>query len=278
MASARPEPLDRGPAPPGKRGFANRVLGFANRVRPRRPLPGFPYLWIAGGIAVVVMVVVGGFGSGAMPLGQRIAFWLLLMGWSTVKWQAWFYFTVRKPGDWLWSSAASALVLAVPIPFEIRLFARMIGVNGTAPPLFDTWGRALAIGVCAFVGSLLIVWRVARQGSEPAARDLPAGGLLDRARVSAEALAGIEAEDHYCRVRRRDGTAALIHYRFGDAMREVAALDGLQVHRGAWVAAAAVTGAVREGRRWLLLLEGGSRVPVSATYVAAVRARGWLRT
>jgi hypothetical protein len=278
MASARPVPLDRPAAPAGKRGFANRVLDFANRVRPARPLPGFPYLWIAGGVAVVVMVVVGGFGTGAMPLGRRIAFWLLLMGWSTVKWQAWFYFTVRKQSDWLWSSAASVLVLAVPIPLEIRLFARMIGVNGSAPPLFDTWGRALAIGVCAFAGSLLVIWRLARQNAEPVAGGLPAGGLLDRARVRPEAVAGIEAEDHYCRVRRRDGGGALIHYRFGDAMREVAGLDGLQVHRGAWVAAGAVTGAVREGRRWLLLLEDGSRVAVSATYVAAVRARGWLRS
>nr|WP_240953850.1 LytTR family DNA-binding domain-containing protein [Sphingomonas sp. G-3-2-10] len=105
----------------------------------------------------------------------------------------------------------------------------------------------------------------------------PDNGLLARARVTAETLASIEAEDHYCRVRRTDGSNALIHYRFGDALAEVGELDGAQVHRGAWVAASAVTGAERDGRRWLLVLSDGTKVAVSATYLGDARARGWLR-
>ena len=107
---------------------------------------------------------------------------------------------------------------------------------------------------------------------------MPADGLLGRARVSPEALAGVEAEDHYCRVRQRDGRSALIHYRFGDALAELQALDGAQVHRGAWVAADAVEGAERAERRWRLRLAGGTTVPVSATYAAEARRRRWLRT
>ena len=105
----------------------------------------------------------------------------------------------------------------------------------------------------------------------------PADGLLARARVNAETLAAIEAEDHYCRVRRTDGSDALIHYRFGDALAEVAQIDGQQVHRGAWIAQDAVIGAIRDGRRWRLLLSDGTKVAVSATYLPRVRARGWLR-
>jgi DNA-binding LytR/AlgR family response regulator len=101
--------------------------------------------------------------------------------------------------------------------------------------------------------------------------------LLARARVAPEALVAIQAEDHYCRVRRRDGSSALVHYRFADAMTEVAALDGAQVHRGTWVAAAALRGAVRERRRWRLLLADGSSVPVSTSRVAETRSRGWLK-
>ena len=104
-----------------------------------------------------------------------------------------------------------------------------------------------------------------------------ANGLLARARVSAETLAAIEAEDHYCRVHRTDGSEALIHCRFGDALAEVAGIQGEQVHRGAWIAQHAVIGAICEGRRWHLLLGDGTRVAVSATYLPRVRARGWLR-
>lgn len=275
MASARPTPLDRDPPRPGKRGFANRVRGFVNRVGPSRPLPAFPYLWIAGLAAAALMIVTGGFRTGAMPLGYRIPFWLLLMGWSTAKWQLWFYLTVRKPQDWVWSSAASALVLALPIPFEIRLIARLIGLDGAAPSVFETWGRALAVGVSIFLASMLVLWWLGRRVA-PAAAEPPVSGLLARARAEPDTLAAIEAEDHYCRVRRRDGSTALIHYRFGDALGEVAGIDGLQVHRGAWVAAQAVTGAAREGRRWHLLLDDGSKLAVSATHLPAVRARGWL--
>ena len=112
---------------------------------------------------------------------------------------------------------------------------------------------------------------VFRRKAAPASK-----GLLARARVSAETLAAIEAEDHYCRVRRTDGSDALIHYRFCDALAEVAGIEGAQVHRGSWVAAGAVAGAEREGRRWVLLLKQGSRVAVSATHVAETRRRGWL--
>ena len=179
MASARPAPLDRDPPAPGKRGFANRVRGFVNRVRPSRPVPGFPYLWIAGVAAAALMIVTGGFRTGAMPLPQRMGFWLLLMGGCTLKWQVWFYFTVRKPEDWIWSSAASALILSLPIPLEIRLAARAVGLNAEAPSVFDTWGRSLAIGVCIFLASLLVIWAAGRR-AKPAA-DPPVAGLLSKA-------------------------------------------------------------------------------------------------
>lgn len=255
-----------------KRSFAKRAFDFVKRA------PGFPILWIAGMTAAGIMIVTGGFGTGAMPLGQRIGFWLVLMGWSSLKWQLWFLATVRKQTDWIWAAAIGGVLLCLPLPIEIRLAARVVGIdNGFADPV-GTWTRALAIGAVIFAAIVLVL---ATTGRLPIFRPKPvappAEGLLARARVSAETLAAIMAEDHYCRVRRRDGSDALIHYRFGDALAEVAELGGAQVHRGAWIAEGAVEGAVRDGRRWLLLLGDGTRVAVSATYLGEVRARGWLR-
>jgi hypothetical protein len=140
----------------------------------------------------------------------------------------------------------------------------------------EVWTRALAISLGIFTVCATVAWVLLRRA--PKASVPPAGGLLARARVVPEALAAIEAEDHYCRVHRRDGQSALLHYRFGDALREVAGIDGAQVHRGAWVAAHAVAGARREGRRWRLLLADGTSLPVSATHAAEARRRGWLRS
>jgi DNA-binding LytR/AlgR family response regulator len=72
------------------------------------------------------------------------------------------------------------------------------------------------------------------------------------------------------------GDKPLLLYRFGDAIADLDGLDGLQVHRGAWIAARAVAGAEREGRRWWLRLPDGTRLPVSERHLPAVRARGWL--
>jgi hypothetical protein len=254
---------------PGKPGFVKRALGFVKRA------PGFPMLWIGCVAAAGLMIVTGGFGTSGMPLGQRAGFWALLMAWSGIKWQLWFAATVRTHKDWFWAAGLGAVLLSLPLPVEIRLSAQAVGIEGAVAEPFGTWGRALAIGAVLFVTVLLIL-RATGHFQKRRAVAAPAEGLLARARASAGTLAAIEAEDHYCRVRRRDGSDALIHYRFGDALAEVAELDGAQVHRGSWVAADAVKGAERDGRRWLLILTDGTKVAVSPRHVAETRRRGWL--
>lgn len=269
MPHARSSPLRANRPAWDKRGFAKRALAFVKRA------PGFPMLWIGSAAAWGIMTVTGGFGTIAMPLGQRTLFWLLLMGWSAIKWQLWFLATVRKPRDWLAAGLTGAVLLSLSLPLEIEWCARAVGIDAEGPNLWGTWGRALAIGgVVAFAIALMMA---ATGKLRPHRVATPDNGLLARARVSAETVASIEAEDHYCRVRRSDGSNALIHYRFGDALAEVDELDGAQVHRGAWVAGGAVTGAERDGRRWLLILSDGTKVAVSATYLSEARTRGWLR-
>jgi hypothetical protein len=270
MPTARTTSLRPSGARSDKLRFVKRAYGFVKRA------PGFPMLWIGGLAAAGIMIVTGGFGTIAMPLGQRAAFWALLMAWSGIKWQLWFVATVRRHSDWFWVASLGALLLSLPLPVEIRLSAAAVGIDSGIADPFSTWGRALAIGAVVFAAIALMLWSRGYWFRRRKARAVTAEGLLARARVSAEALAAIEAEDHYCRVRRKDGSDALIHYRFGDALAEVAEIDGAQVHRGAWVAADAVTGAERDGRKWLLVLADGSKVAVSASYVAEARGRGWL--
>jgi LytTr DNA-binding domain len=210
---------------------------------------------------------------------MRAGFWALLMGWNAIKWQTWFALLVRNPRDWRRAAIIGAVVLNLSLPFEIRASLALCGSGGTIAPAATIWIEALAISGLLFGLLFLVRWRMS--GTHQAAPPAPVmnpDGLLARAGLACPAdLVAIVAEDHYCRVRLRDGTSALVHHRFRDALDEVGALDGLRVHRGAWVADAAVSTASREGRRWLLALVDGRRVAVSARYVAAVRGRGWLR-
>jgi hypothetical protein len=281
MPAVRSDPF-RADSQRRKRGFANAVRGFAKRGRAVASLPGFPMLWIACAAAAAMMIVTGGFGTGAIPMGQRTAFWVLLMGWSALKWQLWLWATVRRPEDWLRAASVGAVLLCLPLPLEIRLCAHAVGLDAVMPDMFGTWGRALAIGGVVLVTILFVTRALGHrlfdraQAPGPAASP-PPDGLLARARVRPDALLAIEAEDHYCRVHHRAGPSALLHYRFGDALAEAGVVEGAQVHRGAWVAADAVRGARRDGRRWMLELEDGIRVPVSASHTAEARRRGWLK-
>jgi LytTr DNA-binding domain len=271
MSFARPASFRPSAPSPGKPRFAKRAFGFANRA------PGFPMLWIGSAAAAGLMIVTGGFGTVLLPLGQRALFWLVLMGWTAIKWQLWFAATVRNPGDWTRAALIGALLLSLPLPIEIALAARITGIGVVTPDWLGTWARALAIGAVIFVTGLLAARALGYRPRRAAPAIAVTDTLLDRAGVTRATLAAIEAEDHYCRVRRAGGSDALIHYRFGDALNEVGGLDGAQVHRGAWVAASAVTGAVREGRRWRLILADGTRISVSATYLPKIRALGWLK-
>ncbi len=94
--------------------------------------------------------------------------------------------------------------------------------------------------------------------------------------LGTEDVLALQAEEHYVRVYSKGGTE-LIHYRFGKAAKEMPAELGLQVHRSWWVAESAVRSAQRGSRRWQLDLVTDATVPVSDSYVAAVRERGWLQ-
>jgi hypothetical protein len=261
----------------GNARFANAARNFVDRAGAR--LPGFAWLGMSMIAATILMIVVGGLGTWAMPTGMRAAFWALLMGWNAIKWQTWFALLVRKHGDWRRASIIGAIVLNLSLPLEIKASLALCGSGAAMAPATAIWSEALAISAMLFVLLVLVGRRIgkAHEAAPPAPAIHPDGLLARAGLASPAALLAIVAEDHYCRVHRRHGASALVHHRFGDALDQVAGLDGLRVHRGAWVADAGVTGAAREGRRWLLALADGGRIKVSARYVAGVRARGWLR-
>jgi len=84
----------------------------------------------------------------------------------------------------------------------------------------------------------------------------------------------LKAEQHYVRVYGNKGDD-LILYRFSDALRDVATLEGLQVHRSYWVAKAAIERIEAASTSYEIILKNGLRVPVSRTFKRQLEDLNW---
>ena len=78
-------------------------------------------------------------------------------------------------------------------------------------------------------------------------------------------------DDHYLNVMTDKGEHLLL-MRFKDALSKLEHYDGFQTHRSWWVAKEAVVDTKKEGRKLILILQNGTEVPVSQTYLANVKA------
>ena len=88
--------------------------------------------------------------------------------------------------------------------------------------------------------------------------------------LSVDELLAVEAEDHYIQVHSQRGKE-LIYYRFGDALEELAHLDGLRIHRSAWISKKAIERVEGEGRNMHVRLISGERLRVSLSNRGAVQ-------
>jgi len=226
--------------------------------------------------AIVIAAVAGPFGTWRIAGEQRILFWTAAILVNAGKWGLWFRFVAPRFGagrrGMIGAALAGAVLLNLTLPLEVEWLMHAVGlpVRLAFAPLYLT---ALAISA-----AITTVVMAATGGPAPAPPGPPAPtGLLARANVAAADLLAVEAEDHYLRLHLTGGRRPLVLYRFKDALADLAALDGAQVHRGAWVAASAVAGAERDGRKWRLRLADGTRIPVSDSFAAHARERGWLR-
>ncbi len=239
-----------------------------------------PVIWLG---ITIILTIVDAFGvSTAFGSVLALAFWGALVGVNMLTWSAWRRVLPGKRDD-PGGMALGALVLNSLLAIEVPLLCRLMG---RADATVDWKPFAYGLLVTGFVMVLLRTTRarhtLARQDNDVAdtaglvATPPARFGILDRAGIDPADLLSVRAEDHYCRLSVRGGGTLLVHYRFRDAVGDLADVQGAQVHRGAWVADCAITGSERTGRRWSLHLADGSRVPVSETSIALCRARGWL--
>lgn len=195
---------------------------------------------------------------------------------------------LEKP-DWLKPVVLVSVIGLLPIALAEQLIEPLLPMR----PEFrddDLWAFSPVLAflseyatvVTVVIPIHLLLWlvidRKAHGGAsrgEPLEQSMPE--FLKRSSVPRlDDVLALQAEEHYVRIYTRNG-AELVHCRFSDAVAAMPGERGLQVHRSWWVAESAIRSAKRGSRRWQLDLESDVAVPISDSYVKAVRDRGWLK-
>jgi hypothetical protein len=181
------------------------------------------------------------------------------------------------PGLNRWPRAIlGGLLTFVPIGVIVWLTAGLIpGANITPSALLGYIGTSLVVSVSMSLLSVAVN-PVTRDRMEPGLSTAPSR-FLERlpVRLRGAEIWAVEAEDHYLRVHTSAGQD-LILLRMADAVAELEGQEGMQVHRSWWVARAGIADARRGDGRATLTLKDGSEAPVSRTYAAELRRRGWV--
>jgi hypothetical protein len=238
----------------------------------------------------------GPFGTyGALGALDRFAFWMLAIPVVGVPVSLAANAAMRAPAlsGWPWPAriALAALVAALPGVFIVRALVSLFGMTlggGFATLLGGYASVALMMAAIGIVITLARGYHRLTASPPPAeAAAAPARPAASPARPAASpfldriprhlgrALRRIETEDHYLRVH-TDRGHDLVLFRLADALAEIDPALGQQVHRSHWVARAAVAAVERDGPRTTLRLTDGARVPVSRSFLPALRKAGWL--
>lgn len=213
-------------------------------------------------------------------VGVRIAFWVGMMVAGFLIYVPLLRLALAlgaRFGQPVWFTAPLAvLVIAAPVGLMSALV-----VTGLWPKVgphmrpIDWYGQAVVLGLplCA-----LALWS---RRAFPSRAPAPAPPVQETRRFLdrlpprlGRTLLCLQMEDHYVRAYTDRGSELILL----PLKAAVAELDGegLQVHRSWWVAHAAVTCVVYEGRNLKLKLVNGLEAPVSRASIAVLRQAGWL--
>ncbi|KMW57149.1 hypothetical protein AIOL_002109 [Candidatus Rhodobacter oscarellae] len=228
--------------------------------------------------AGVVLGVAGPFDTGdVMRLGPRLAYWLVVVfatyGFGALV-GAWLGPRLAARPLWL-RVLAVASVTAVGVALIVMALNLMaFAVTPSAEALPEFLGAIFAI---TFVVAGVSTYLDRPIGSPPAPEAPPAlPAILDRLPLEKRgALIALSVEDHYVRVQTTKGEE-LVLMRLSDAIREVGATHGGQVHRSHWAAYDQVTAARRDGDRAILTMSNGAEIPVSRKHVPHIKEAGLL--
>ncbi len=250
-------------------------------LREMRSLVTDHRLWIAFSVVVALFVFTGPFGTyDLLGFAERLGFWL----------------TVHA-ATWMIALAGIALVNAwhgkgQPIGLVQTVMGCCLATPfiGIAVSLVKTlflgsvfslqsvlWQMLEALPVAIIVG--LVAYFFFKSSSQPeAAVAQPAAANRLMLRLPPQkrgVLQHLTMQDHYVDVV-TDRGSELVLLRLADAIAEAGEGAGLQIHRSHWVAFDAVGTVERQDGKVVVATTSGARLPVSRTYLPALKDAGLL--
>ncbi len=241
------------------------------------------------GLSLALGIVFAWFGvyqTSQFPFPERVAYWTLLMGVGAgasmivnpLVFERWM--PTSHPA--LQIAVVSALI---SVPVTIGLVIMEAAGDGTLSPPAWWWTQYFYVIVLSAIMTtgawgidrLKAPSKVATPAAAPGAAAATASAFADRLPVKFRAaqVYAVSAEDHYLRVHTSAGETMVL-MRLADAIRELAALEGLQTHRSWWVAKQGLADVAKGDGKVTLKLKSGVEAPVSRTYQKAVKDAGWL--
>jgi len=229
-------------------------------------------------VAAAFMSTIGAFDSRRMPPVERMVFWQALMLAGTLLGTAIMSAArrLRVLDDRPWARAVT-LTLLLWAPATVMTWLAIGLVSGGNLALANLYGNAGSVlMVSAAMTALNFLADRTPPETHARAENAAPAAFLERlpARLHGSELYAVEAQDHYLRLHTSKG-ADLILMRLSDAIDELDGIEGAQTHRSWWVARGGVDDARRADGRATIRLKDGAEVPVSRTYVRALRQAGW---
>lgn len=230
-------------------------------------------VWIALIGASVVIGLSGPFETFTrLPTLPRLLYWTLIVISTYVIGTAVSHLAAQLtskfstvPQITLTTLACGISVTAYLAVVNFLLFGSRIALDTT---LLAQFAIVAAISAVVIIGGFL--------ATGPASNVAPPEIL---SRISYEkrgALVSLTATDHYVEVATTKGREMLL-MRLRDAIGETGDIDGLQVHRSHWIATEQLQAVKRDRDRAILTMSDGVEIPVSRSYMPAIRERGLLQ-
>ncbi len=265
--------------------FAKRQRdGWSGADAVRETLKGWYWYIVVSAALGVLCAFLGPFGTFAdMSPAARVAYWVTIFVVECMQVLA-ALVLLAWLGDGRWPmvvlGVGASVLTSVPATAEVALLEYLLRNANPFDSIGSIFTKVLLLTLAVTIPFVLIRERLRTPAPPPAAVPVAAGGdgesLLKRVKPGVRGeLWALQMEDHYLRVHTSSGNDLILH-RMSDAVAEVAGVEGRQVHRSWWVARAAIAAAERDGRRLVLVLKSGLKVPVSRANVAAIKDAGWV--
>jgi len=269
-----------------KPGYVDQEFGFVNdnpihfTLRQLHSVFASPLAW---GIMVAVGAIAGITGPFStfdqLAPAPRIAYWMAIViasyGAGTVGATLAQSLILPKGGPLLARIAVPGIGSSIPVTAAVVLISWLFfpDLSDTGLSLFELYVYCLLISLALMaVVEGVFEPQLERRRAQSAQETAKAPKILERLPKDMRGtLSHMSMADHYVEVHTDKGKS-LVLMRLSDAIAEAEEVRGMQVHRSHWVAADAVSAIKRVDGRVVVMLQSGHALPVSRSYLAAVRA------